>query len=279
MLQIITTKAEMQQIATAIKVQGKTLGFVPTMGALHNGHLNLIARSIEENDITVCSIFVNPTQFNDPSDLERYPRPVEADVEKLQRAKCDYLFMPSVEEMYAKGETWHLDLGYLENILEGAFRPGHYQGVTQIVKKLFDIVQPTNAYFGQKDFQQVMVVKKMVELFNLPVNIIRCPTVREEEGLAMSSRNVHLSDSEHKLALKLSQTLTFIKNNRLTTGLSDVLNEAKTQLTSPPIVLEYLVIVDGATLNEITAWEQSKEPVALLAAKVGKTRLIDNMVL
>ncbi|POY37199.1 pantoate--beta-alanine ligase [Solitalea longa] len=279
MLQIITTRVKMQQIAVDLKAQGKSLGFVPTMGALHNGHLSLISRSIAENDVTVCSIFVNPTQFNDPADLDKYPRPIEADIEKLKSANCDYLFLPSVDEMYTKGETWHLELGYLETILEGAFRPGHYQGVTQIVKKLFDIVQPTRAYFGQKDYQQIMVILKMVEMFNIPVTIIRCPTVREEEGLAMSSRNVHLKEKEPQTALKLSEALAFIKSKTGKGSLPEVLKEAKDLINEAQIGLEYLVITDGATLKEISEWGQSAEPVALIAAKVGNTRLIDNMVL
>ncbi|WP_317043015.1 pantoate--beta-alanine ligase [Solitalea longa] len=279
LLQIITTRVKMQQIAVDLKAQGKSLGFVPTMGALHNGHLSLISRSIAENDVTVCSIFVNPTQFNDPADLDKYPRPIEADIEKLKSANCDYLFLPSVDEMYTKGETWHLELGYLETILEGAFRPGHYQGVTQIVKKLFDIVQPTRAYFGQKDYQQIMVILKMVEMFNIPVTIIRCPTVREEEGLAMSSRNVHLKEKEPQTALKLSEALAFIKSKTGKGSLPEVLKEAKDLINEAQIGLEYLVITDGATLKEISEWGQSAEPVALIAAKVGNTRLIDNMVL
>ncbi|UKJ07565.1 pantoate--beta-alanine ligase [Solitalea lacus] len=277
LLKIITTKAQMQQ--ELAMQQGKSIGFVPTMGALHNGHLSLIEQSKQENDFTVCSIFVNPTQFNDPADLERYPRPVDADLKKLQDANCDLLFMPAVDEMYAKGETWHMDLGDLEHVLEGAFRPGHYQGVTQVVKKLFDIVQPTRAYFGQKDYQQVMVIKKMVETLNLPVSIVRCSTVREQDGLAMSSRNVHLSNEEHQLALTLSSALNAIKESVGVESVAIAIEHAKALILSKDISLEYLVVVDGATLKDISDWNQSKELVALVAAKVGKTRLIDNVVL
>ena len=185
MLQIFTTRAEIHQKIGELKTAGKKVGFVATMGALHDGHLALIARSRADNDVTVCSIFVNPTQFNDPKDLEHYPRPIEADIEKLKTAHCDILFLPSVDEMYAKDETWHMELGSIENVLEGAFRPGHYQGVTQIVKKLFDIIRPDRAYFGQKDFQQVLVIKKMIKEFDLPVELVRCPTLRDPDGLKL----------------------------------------------------------------------------------------------
>lgn len=190
------------------------------------------------------------------------------------------LFLPSVAEMYKEGETWHMDLGNLENILEGAFRPGHYQGVTQIVKKLFDIIQPDKAYFGQKDFQQVLVIKKMIKEFNLPVELVRCPTLRDEDGLAKSSRNVRLNNDEHEAALLLSKALLSIKNHNEYEDLKKLIEKAKDLLEASPLIkVEYLVVANGETLDEITALSQSKEPVALVAAKSGNTRLIDNMLL
>ncbi|AFD08505.1 pantoate--beta-alanine ligase [Solitalea canadensis] len=280
MLQIFTTRADIQQKIAQLKSAGKKVGFVATMGALHEGHLALISRSKADTDITVCSIFVNPTQFNDPKDLEHYPRPIEADIKKLKSVDCDMLFLPSVAEMYKEGETWHMDLGNLENILEGAFRPGHYQGVTQIVKKLFDIIQPDKAYFGQKDFQQVLVIKKMIKEFNLPVELVRCPTLRDEDGLAKSSRNVRLNNDEHEAALLLSKALLSIKNHNEYEDLKKLIEKAKDLLEASPLIkVEYLVVANGETLDEITALSQSKEPVALVAAKSGNTRLIDNMLL
>lgn len=280
MLQIFTTRAEIHQKIDELKTAGKKVGFVATMGALHDGHLALIARSKTDNDVTVCSIFVNPTQFNDPKDLEHYPRPIEADIEKLKSVQCDILFLPSVDEMYAKDETWHMELGNLESILEGAFRPGHYQGVTQIVKKLFDTIKPDRAYFGQKDFQQVLVIKKMIKEFGMPVELVRCPTLRDSDGLAKSSRNVHLNREEHEAALLLSKALLSIKEHNGQNDLSKLIDNAYQLLESSPLIkVEYLVVADGETLNSIDELSQSKEPVALVAARSGNTRLIDNILL
>ncbi|QXV66368.1 pantoate--beta-alanine ligase [Mucilaginibacter achroorhodeus] len=257
---------------------GITIGFVPTMGALHNGHLSLIARSKAENVITVCSIFVNPTQFNDPKDLEKYPRPIEADTAKLEAAGCDVLFAPEVNEMYDDNEQWHLDIGPLEHLLEGEFRPGHYQGVTQVVYKLLDIVKPTSLYMGQKDYQQFLVVSRMVELLSLPVNMVMCPIEREADGLAMSSRNVHLSDVERKRALVLSKTLNYIKDHFDINREAELEEQAMELLAAEEgIEPEYFRIVDGKTLYPATP--ASTSVVALTAARVGKTRLIDNMLI
>ncbi|HEK19743.1 pantoate--beta-alanine ligase [Mucilaginibacter sp.] len=255
-----------------------TLGFVPTMGALHNGHLSLIKRSKSENDITVCSIFVNPTQFNDPADLAKYPRPIEADMAKLEAAGCDILFAPEVSEMYDDNEQWHLDIGPLEHLLEGEFRPGHYQGVMQIVFKLLDVVKPNNLYMGQKDYQQFLVVKRMVELLSLQVNMVMCPIEREADGLAMSSRNVHLSDTERKHALVLSKTLNYIKGHFDVSREAELEEQAMEMLAAEEgVEPEYFRIVDGKTLYPATP--VSTSVVALAAAKVGKTRLIDNVLI
>lgn len=255
-----------------------SVGFVPTMGALHNGHLSLVKRSKSENDITVCSIFVNPTQFNDPADLERYPRPIEADMAKLEAAGCDVLFAPEVSEMYDNNEQWHLDIGPLEHLLEGEFRPGHYQGVMQVVYKLLNIVKPDTLYMGQKDYQQFLVVQRMVELLKLQVNMVMCPIEREADGLAMSSRNVHLSDAERRRASVLSKTLNYIKDH------FDIHNEAELEEQAMEMLAaeegvepEYFRIVDGRTLYPATS--ASTSVVALTAAKVGKTRLIDNVLI
>jgi len=278
-LKIFTLKQDLSAYLLDLKSQGDTVGFVPTMGALHQGHLSLIDIARASCDTVVCSIFVNPTQFNDPKDLEKYPRPVEADIEKLKTEGCDVLFLPSTDEMYAANETWHIDLGYLENILEGEFRPGHYQGVTQIVKKLFDVVTPDKAFFGQKDYQQVMVINKMVEIFKMPVEIIMCPILREADGLAMSSRNIHLSATERKQSLALSQSLLDAKRNFTMSTLEALEQHSAAFLENKEgIKLEYFKICNANTLLPAKSKDEDGL-VALVAAKVGATRLIDNIII
>jgi pantoate--beta-alanine ligase len=277
-LKIFTTTREVQQYLADLRNSGKTTGFVATMGALHRGHLSLIKQAKQHNDVVICSIFVNPTQFNDPSDLEKYPRPIEKDTQMLEGAGCDILFNPPVNEMYADNEHWHLNLGELEHLLEGKFRPGHYQGVTQVVYKLFKILKPTTAYFGQKDFQQFMVISKMVELMNLPVKLVMCAILREDDGLAMSSRNIHLTADDRQHALILSKALQWVKDNFNRNKIDELQAEAaKTINSEPGVELEYFEIADGDNLHP--ADENTKNPVALVAARVGKTRLIDNILI
>ena len=258
------------------------VALVPTMGALHKGHLSLIEVAQQHADIVVCSIFVNPTQFTDPKDLEKYPRPLEHDIKMLTDAGCNFVFMPTVKEMYPtfpESENWQIDLGPAEFLLEGEFRRGHYQGVTQIVKKLFDAVNPDVAFFGQKDFQQVLMIKQMVKHFNLPLAIISCPIIREDDGLAMSSRNIHLSASDKKNALVLSKALMYVKTNYNTLTIPELLERAKKIITEVDgVELDYFTIADGETLLPLQS-KAIENPVALVAAKVGETRLIDNMLL
>jgi pantoate--beta-alanine ligase len=277
-LKIFNTVKEIRQYLTELHKNGLSTGFVPTMGALHPGHLSLIKQARESNDVVICSIFVNPTQFTDAADLEKYPRPIADDIQKLELAGCNVLFNPPVNEMYADNEHWHLNIGELEHLLEGKFRPGHYQGVTQVVYKLFNIIKPTTAYFGQKDYQQVLVVRKMIELMNLPVKLIMCPIEREADGLAMSSRNIHLTADDRKHALVLSKTLNLTKEN-FDSNYIEKIQEYAIQLIShePGVQLEYFEIVDGDTLHP--AIENTKSIVALVAAKVGNTRLIDNVII
>ena len=259
------------------RAAGQSIGFVPTMGALHKGHISLIDISKKTTSLTVCSIFVNPTQFNDPKDLEKYPRPIESDIQKLEQAACDILFNPDVNEMYDGNEQWHLDVGELEHLLEGKFRPGHYQGVTQVVFKLFDVVKPDLAFFGQKDYQQVLVIKRMVELLKLPVKIVMCPILRETDGLAMSSRNIHLSADDRLHALILSKTLYWLKLNFDHDNIPLLQRECESRISAEPGVhLEYFEVADGSDLH--TANADTKHIVALVAAKVGNTRLIDNVI-
>ena len=277
-MKTFTNKQTLREYLLQIRADDKTIGFVPTMGALHDGHISLIGLAQQYSDELVCSIFVNPTQFNDPKDLEKYPRAIASDTKMLEQANCDILFNPGVEQMYDGNEQWHLDLGELEHLLEGKFRPGHYQGVTQVVYKFFDIVKPDTAFFGQKDYQQFLIISKMVELLNIPVKLIMCPIKREPDGLAMSSRNIHLSPDEHQHALVLSQTLNWVKDNFDDSNIPQLKTEAEVLIKSAPGVdLEYLEIADGDTL--LPADQNTKKIVALVAAKVGKTRLIDNVVL
>jgi pantoate--beta-alanine ligase len=248
------------------------------MGALHNGHLSLILQAKQGNNIVVCSIFVNPTQFNDTKDLENYPRPIEADIAKLEHAGCDVLFNPAVTEMYDANEQWHLNIGPLEHLLEGEFRPGHYQGVTQVVYKLLDIVKPDTLYMGQKDYQQIMVVNRMIELMNIPVKMVMCPIEREADGLAMSSRNIHLSSADRQHALILSKTLNWVKANFGVDNILQLQQQAMEMLKAEDDVQpEYFEIADGNTL--LPAGKESAVIVALTAARVGKTRLIDNVLI
>lgn len=273
-----TTKLQLRQYLDEIVANGNTIGLVPTMGALHQGHISLIEQARQQCDLVVCSIFVNPTQFNDPADLEKYPRPIVADMAKLEQVGCDVLFNPTVNEMYADNEQWHLNIGELENLLEGKYRPGHYQGVTQVVFKLFDIVKPTLAFFGQKDYQQVMVINRMVSLLAMPVKLVMCPIQRETDGLAISSRNIHLSGDDRKHALILSKTLKWVKDNYDVHKIDELQAQAKAAISNEPgVELDYFEIADGDTLHP--ANRQTNNVVALVAAKVGNTRLIDNVVI
>lgn len=275
-LKIFATKKEITDYFNRKPV--KVIGFVPTMGALHKGHLGLIELAKQQSTQVVCSIFVNPTQFNDPKDLEKYPRPIADDIRRLEEINCDILFNPQVTEMYDDNEKWHFDMGDLESLLEGKFRPGHYQGVTQVVYKLFNIVKPDVAFFGQKDYQQVLVISKMIEKLHMPVKLVMCPIEREPDGLAMSSRNIHLTPDDRKNSLVLSKTLNWVKENFEPTKIAELQQHAiQTISAAPGVELEYFEIADGKTLHPAT--ELSESVVALVAARVGKTRLIDNILL
>lgn len=282
-MKTFTTKNALEAHLSAFHSDGKTIGFVPTMGALHEGHLALIEQAKGTTSISVCSIFVNPTQFNDPADLEKYPRPIEKDIALLEAANCDVLFLPTVEEMYPSDEeTWSFDLGQLDKIWEGAKRPGHYQGVTQIVNKLFQIVKPTIAFFGQKDFQQCMVIQLMVDKCALPVQLQIVDTVRDADGLAKSSRNVRLSPSARTQALALSKALFMVKQAvELGGSPQQAKDEALRFLQQAKgVELEYFAICNPRDLTEIEPEQQDVRPlVVILAAWVGGVRLIDNILL
>ncbi|MCD0487446.1 pantoate--beta-alanine ligase [Pedobacter sp. MC2016-14] len=278
-MKIINTIAALKSVLQPIKSTVHKIALVPTMGALHSGHVSLIQKAKQLADVVVCSIFVNPTQFTDPKDLEKYPRPLEHDIKMLEEAGCDYVFMPSVKEMYPQPESWHIDLGPAEFLLEGEFRKGHYQGVTQIVKKLFDAANPDIAFFGQKDFQQVLMIQNMVAHFQMPVEIVSCPIIREDDGLAMSSRNIHLSPSDRQNALVLSQALNYVKDNFESQTIPQLVLKAKQIINSVPgVELDYFTIADTKTLLPEDK-KMAQNSIALVAAKVGETRLIDNVIL
>jgi pantoate--beta-alanine ligase len=263
--------------------QGKIIGFVPTMGALHDGHVSLINASKKSNAVTVCSIFVNPTQFNDPKDFEKYPITLEKDIVALESTGCNILFLPSVAEMYPGGTTTstHYDLGYLETIMEGRYRPGHFQGVCRVVDRLLTIVQPDNLYLGQKDYQQCMIVKRLIELIGMNESIILtiCPTLREANGLAMSSRNMRLSISEKLQASAIYQTLFSLKSQLKPDSLVYVTRQAAQSLEQAGFKVDYIVIADAGNLQPVSNWDGNQKLVALSAAYLNEVRLIDNILL
>jgi pantoate--beta-alanine ligase len=278
---IFTKISQINKFLTGIARKGSSIGFVPTMGALHNGHLTLIRKANEENDVSVCSIFVNPTQFNNPEDLKKYPRLIEKDILLLEKSGCNVLFYPDADEMYGKNEGMlTVDLLGIDKRLEGEHRPGHFNGVATIVKKLFDAVAPHKAYFGQKDYQQVLVVKTMVKQLNVPVEIIAVPTVREESGLAMSSRNLRLTDTEREDAAEIYRVLIWAKENLNGLGAGEIEKAGRERLAKiPNAVVEYFELADGETLTPLDEYRMGQKVVALTALQVGAVRLIDNMEL
>lgn len=261
--------------------KGKRIGFVPTMGALHEGHISLVNRAKAENAIVVVSIFVNPTQFNNPGDLKKYPRTPSADHQLLSHAGADVVFEPDVHEVYQNGlhEGKSVDLGSLEKVLEGEHRPGHFNGVVQVVSRLFDIVLPDAAYFGEKDFQQLAVIRKMTSMLNYSVEIIGCETKREKNGLAMSSRNLRLSTQEREMASCIYRALQFVKENWQTKGVDVVVKEAIEQINSTEVFkVEYLEIADSDTMQKLNSIEMKNARV-FAAVFCGEIRLIDNLAI
>ncbi len=259
----------------------QNIGFVPTMGALHSGHISLINTSKQNNQLTICSIFVNPTQFNNTDDLAKYPRTIENDIKLLIENNCDVLFYPEVSEMYVDDEQTNVeDYGFIVETLEGRFRPGHFNGVITIVKKLFDVVEPTNAYFGQKDYQQCAVVNQLIIKNNLSVKLNICSTLREVDGLAMSSRNARLTIEEREAAAIIFQTLFQIKKSFNTYSIDELTTKSITQLHSSPLIkVEYLEIANPTTLKPLVDKDERTKAVALIAAWCGNVRLIDNLLL
>jgi pantoate--beta-alanine ligase len=268
---------EIKAVVSQEKAKNKTIGFVPTMGALHQGHISLINYSKKETDITVCSIFVNPTQFNNQTDLKHYPRTPEADIKLLEDAGCDILYMPEVSDVYPENDIRKFDFGYLDTILEGATRPGHFNGVGQVVSILLEGVKPDKAYFGSKDYQQVMVVKSLVKQLNLKVDIIACPILREGDGLAMSSRNVRLNEQERLEAAAIPEMMKLGNQILKLYGIA----EAKKYIvgvveTIPNMKLDYYEVCDAETLQPISEIKPNQKVLSLIAVFVGNIRLIDN---
>ncbi|NVO19066.1 MAG: pantoate--beta-alanine ligase [Bacteroidetes bacterium] len=275
---VIHTIAETREFLSKIRREGKSIGFVPTMGALHAGHLKLVQKCSEENDCVVVSIFVNPTQFNNPEDLKKYPRNLEADVEKLTSVSCDLIFAPSVEEMYPQPDQTRFDFGILDKVMEGQFRPGHFNGVGIVVRKLFEIVEPHRSYFGEKDFQQLAIIRNLVRLLQLPVEIVACPTVREPDGLAMSSRNERLNPDERAIAPSIYQALLKARDNYswfTPDGISKMVTGEIEQTLGFDV--EYASVVDTETLMPLSEWEDSDHAILCVAVFLGEVRLIDNM--
>jgi len=275
-MKIFERKADLNQYIEDAKFDGKSIGFVPTMGALHAGHLALVSEAGKQCDIVVASIFVNPIQFNNKEDLKKYPRTFESDREMLEKTGCDVIFFPSVEEMYPEEVEEKYNFGALETVMEGAARPGHFSGVAVVVKRLFDLVQPDKAFFGKKDFQQLAIIRALTKQMGSPIQIVGMDTVREADGLAMSSRNRQLSAQEREQAVELSQALNFIKQNKNNFTLVQLEAKAREKL-SGNFRVEYIQIVDGHSLQSITDWSQSNYPVVCAAAFLGDVRLIDNL--
>lgn len=279
-MEIVHTVENTRKILGRLSAEGKSIGFVPTMGALHEGHLDLMHRAKEENDYLVVSIFVNPIQFNNSEDLEKYPRTLETDIEKLESVECDLLFNPSEEEMYPEPVTVKYNFGKLDLVMEGKHRPGHFHGVAVVVKKLFDIIQPDRAYFGQKDYQQLKVVEALVNKESLPVDVVACPTVREQDGLAMSSRNERLDEEERELAPVLYQSLKQVEDLADKESVSEIKKWFEKQIDRyKEIQLEYFEIADAESCMPVDEIKKGEKYVACVAAHIGNVRLIDNIII
>ena len=277
-MKLVKSAQELKDFLALERLNNKQIGFVPTMGALHQGHLSLVEKCVSENDVCVVSIFVNPTQFNDPNDLINYPRVLEQDMEFLKDTSCAYVFVPSVEEMYPEKDSRVFDFGAATSVMEAAKRPGHFDGVAQIVSKLLWIVEPKNAYFGEKDFQQIAVVEYLVERLQINVNIVSCPIVREADGLAMSSRNCRLTPEQRKAAPLIAKTLEASKKLSLYESVQDTVAFVIDAIErEPELKVDYFEIVNGNSLMSISSWNDTSYPVGCIAVYCGDVRLIDNI--
>lgn len=277
-MRIIETVAELQSFIQQEKMSGKTVGFVPTMGALHAGHLSLVQQCKKENEIGVVSVFVNPTQFNNISDLTHYPRTLEADCALLEAASIDVVFVPTVDEVYPEEDKRQFDFGVLDKVMEGEHRPGHFNGVAQVVSRLFEIVKPDVAYFGEKDFQQLAIIKEMVKQLSIPVKVVPCPIVREEDGLAMSSRNARLTVEHRAVVPLIAQVLEASKRMVADKTLQEVKRFVVDSINAAPLLnVEYYDVVDTLTLQSSKSWDEVGDKFGCIAVFAGEIRLIDNV--
>ena len=277
-MKLIQTIQELRTELDALRKEGKTIGLVPTMGALHAGHASLVKRAVAENDVVVVSDFVNPTQFNDKNDLLKYPRTLDADCKLLEECGASFVFAPSVEEIYPEPDTRQFSYAPLDTVMEGKFRPGHFNGVCQIVSKLFLIVEPTRVYFGEKDFQQLAIIREMVRKYPFNLEIVGCPIVREADGLALSSRNARLSDEQRIQALQISKTLFASVEYAQTHTLAETKAFVESAIsTAEGLRLEYFEIVDGNSLQTVCDWKDSSYIVGCITVFCGEVRLIDNI--
>lgn len=277
-MKIVNSIQELKRYLAEERQHNRKIGFVPTMGALHNGHLSLVKRCVEENDVCVVSIFVNPTQFNDKNDLATYPRTLDNDCALLEQAGCNYVFAPTEAEMYPEPDTRTFDFGTVSAVMEGARRPGHFNGVAQIVSKLFYAVEPDNAYFGEKDFQQIAVIRAMVKQLNIPVKINACPILREADGLALSSRNVRLTSEQRQKAPLIARTLKESTNFAAGKSVQEVIEFVVNTINANPVMrVEYYEIVDGYTMESIKNWSDADYVVGCITVYCGEVRLIDNI--
>lgn len=275
---VVDTIGKLHTFLAAARAGGKSVGLVPTMGALHEGHASLVKRSVEDNSVTVVSVFVNPTQFNDKGDLERYPRTLEADCRLLETLGASCVFAPSVEEVYPEPDTRVFDFTPLDKVMEGIYRPGHFNGVAQIVSKLFAYVEPDRAYFGEKDFQQLAIIREMVRQLGLSLDIVGCPIVREADGLALSSRNALLTPEQRHAALTISRTLFASVEYAKCHSLGDTKQMVEQAIVDAEgLELEYYEVVDGNTLQSVVSWDDADYIVGCITVYCGKVRLIDNI--
>lgn len=277
-MQVVKHITDLQTLLNIKKEEGLKIGFVPTMGALHEGHLSLVEKAGKETDFVVVSIFVNPTQFNDKGDLERYPRDLNKDVALLTPTPCQLVFAPDADEIYPEPDTRQFNFGTLEQVMEGKFRPGHFNGVAQVVSRLFDIVKPDKAFFGQKDFQQLAIINEMVRKLNLPVEIVPCPIIREADGLAMSSRNMLLSAEQRTNAVHISATLFEAKNKTGELSVEELCQWVINRVNENEYLnTEYFEIANDTTLLPVLSWDEPCKKVGCIAVHCGKIRLIDNI--
>jgi len=278
-MEVVKSVKELREVIDLQRQNKLVIGYVPTMGALHEGHLSLVNKAGEESDFVVVSIFVNPTQFNNKEDLKRYPRDLSRDLQLLEKTVCQLVFAPDVEEVYPEEDTRKFNFGFIENVMEGKFRPGHFNGVAQVVSKFFDMIRPDKAFFGLKDFQQVAIINKMVELLKIDVEIIPCQIIREDSGLAMSSRNMLLSEEERNNASLISKTLFSSVKMAKTHSVEDVTNWVIETIDKNPFLqTEYFEIVDYKELTPINNWGSEVNKIGCIAVQCGKVRLIDNVI-